>query len=441
MHDLGDTQRCDRAERRRRRVRSCARCSHQARPAGLGCRPRSRLRETTWSHPAGDGGAVYAHSPAHPGGDDRPNRTRSPAHSRRRRDRAELRALARRVAPTARREGGASDRRPLRGARCHRSDRNRTRAVPDDGNRRRDARGDRRSPEGTRDPRRAHPGNGTPPACRTSAATRARSDSRRTTRRCRRSSACPILLRGVAYGNLYLTEKQGGDEFTDEDEEVIQLLAAQAAVAIENTRLYETSTRWLRHLESLNEIGEALAGELELEPLLGLVARRLRSLVQARIVLIALPEPGGADRLADRGSGRRRLRCVWARRNGSRARWIEDGACSPARPQRAGRLGARRPRDRSAGRTADGCSLGALRSPHRRSATNWRRRGARQARADLELHRRGRAAHRIAGRAGRHRGRAVRAREPGRGAGASSRRRRTSGLASHASCTTRPAKL
>jgi two-component system, NarL family, sensor histidine kinase DevS len=105
----------------------------------------------------------------------------------------------------------------------------------------------------------------------------------------------PILLRGVGYGNLYLTEKEGGDEFTDEDQELIQLLAAQAAVAIENTRLYETSTRWLRHLESLNEIGDALAGELELEPLLGLVARRLRNLVQARLVLIALPETGNTS--------------------------------------------------------------------------------------------------------------------------------------------------
>ena len=102
----------------------------------------------------------------------------------------------------------------------------------------------------------------------------------------------PILLRGVAYGNLYLTEKEGGGGFTDDDQEVIQLLAAQAAVAIENTRLYETSTRWMRHLESLNEIGDALAGELELEPLLGLIARRLRNLVQARLVLIALPDPG-----------------------------------------------------------------------------------------------------------------------------------------------------
>jgi signal transduction histidine kinase len=111
----------------------------------------------------------------------------------------------------------------------------------------------------------------------------------------------PILLRGVAYGNLYLTEKVGGGDFTDEDEELTQLLAAQAAVAIENTRLYETSTRWLRHFESMNEIGDALAGELELEPLLGLVARRLRSLIQARLVLIALPE-AGADELSIRAA-------------------------------------------------------------------------------------------------------------------------------------------
>jgi signal transduction histidine kinase len=107
----------------------------------------------------------------------------------------------------------------------------------------------------------------------------------------------PIMLRGVAYGNLYLTEKADGQDFTDEDEELTQLLAAQAAVAIENARLYESSTSWLRHLESLNEIGNALASELELDPLLGLVARRLRELVDARLVLIALPT-GGVLRVA-----------------------------------------------------------------------------------------------------------------------------------------------
>jgi signal transduction histidine kinase len=108
----------------------------------------------------------------------------------------------------------------------------------------------------------------------------------------------PILLRGVTYGDLYLADKHGGGDFTDEDEDVIQLLAAQAAVAIENARLYESSTRWLRQLESVNEIGNALASQLELEPLLALVAGHLRALLRARIVLIALPDTDDALRVA-----------------------------------------------------------------------------------------------------------------------------------------------
>ena len=75
----------------------------------------------------------------------------------------------------------------------------------------------------------------------------------------------PILLRGVAYGNLYLTEKAGGEDFTDEDEELVTLLAGQAAVAIENARLYEAATRWSQQLESLNEVGNALATETDLD--------------------------------------------------------------------------------------------------------------------------------------------------------------------------------
>jgi len=113
----------------------------------------------------------------------------------------------------------------------------------------------------------------------------------------------PIVLRGVAYGNLYLTEKADGAEFSAADEELTQLLAAQAAVAIENARLYESSTRWLRQLESLNEIGNALASEVELGPLLDLVARRMQELVEGRIVLIALPDGEGGLAVAAAAGG------------------------------------------------------------------------------------------------------------------------------------------
>jgi signal transduction histidine kinase len=99
----------------------------------------------------------------------------------------------------------------------------------------------------------------------------------------------PILLRGVAYGNFYLTEKADGEDFTEDDQEMVSLLAAQAAVAVENARLYEASTQWSRQLESLNEIGNALATETDVGRLLDLVARRLRELLDARLVAVMLP--------------------------------------------------------------------------------------------------------------------------------------------------------
>jgi GAF domain-containing protein len=108
----------------------------------------------------------------------------------------------------------------------------------------------------------------------------------------------PILLRGVAYGNFYLTEKADGEDFTEDDQEMVSLLAAQAAVAIENARLYEASTQWSRQLESLNEIGNALATETDVARLLDLVARRLRELLDARIVAVMLPAGGSELRFA-----------------------------------------------------------------------------------------------------------------------------------------------
>jgi signal transduction histidine kinase len=104
----------------------------------------------------------------------------------------------------------------------------------------------------------------------------------------------PIALRGVAYGNLYLTEKADGADFTAEDEEIVVLLSSQAAVAIENARLYESATRWSGQLESLNEVMSVLVKEFDLTRLLQLIATRLRDLLGARTVTIALPHGSSA---------------------------------------------------------------------------------------------------------------------------------------------------
>lgn len=64
----------------------------------------------------------------------------------------------------------------------------------------------------------------------------------------------PIRWRGESVGNLYLTEKQGAPEFTVEDEEALLTLAAQAAIAIENARLY-AQTSQMSILEERHRIG------------------------------------------------------------------------------------------------------------------------------------------------------------------------------------------
>jgi signal transduction histidine kinase len=52
----------------------------------------------------------------------------------------------------------------------------------------------------------------------------------------------PVRVRGEVFGNLYLTEKRSGANFTSEDERTVMALAAAAAVAIENARLHERSS-------------------------------------------------------------------------------------------------------------------------------------------------------------------------------------------------------
>jgi signal transduction histidine kinase len=74
----------------------------------------------------------------------------------------------------------------------------------------------------------------------------------------------PVLARGKVFGNIYVAEKQGDDEFSVDDERALQVLATQAGVAVENARLYEDMIHAqdeVRRLEVLDE-RERIAKEL-----------------------------------------------------------------------------------------------------------------------------------------------------------------------------------
>ena len=107
----------------------------------------------------------------------------------------------------------------------------------------------------------------------------------------------PIFVRDVVYGDLYLAEKEGG-EFTEDDQEIVTLLAAQTGITIEKVQIHEGLVHWLHQLEALNQLTIGVLEERDLSRLLELVARRLRELIRARRVLISLPMASGGLRVA-----------------------------------------------------------------------------------------------------------------------------------------------
>ncbi|MDO8677522.1 MAG: ATP-binding protein [Acidobacteriota bacterium] len=64
----------------------------------------------------------------------------------------------------------------------------------------------------------------------------------------------PVVSRGKVFGNLYLTEKQGAEEFSEADEAVAMTLAVQAAIAIENAGLYEELHRSYQELKRSQDL-------------------------------------------------------------------------------------------------------------------------------------------------------------------------------------------
>jgi signal transduction histidine kinase len=96
----------------------------------------------------------------------------------------------------------------------------------------------------------------------------------------------PVTARGQVFGNIYLTEKAGGREFTAEDEEALVVLAAQAGVAVGNARIHEESERRRRSLEAVGALGDRIISGDDADAVLHTVAEYARELVHADLSMI-----------------------------------------------------------------------------------------------------------------------------------------------------------
>ena len=134
----------------------------------------------------------------------------------------------------------------------------------------------------------------------------------------------PVRLRDEVFGNLYLTGKRGGGEFTEDDEAVLVALGAAAGVAVENARLYDAARRQQRWIQASAEVTTRLLSGSEPREVLADVTRRARELSGADLAVLALPDDEG-----------RRLTITYADGDGAEA---TRGLVLPASESLSGRV-------------------------------------------------------------------------------------------------------
>ncbi|MBV9098351.1 MAG: GAF domain-containing protein, partial [Frankiaceae bacterium] len=108
----------------------------------------------------------------------------------------------------------------------------------------------------------------------------------------------PIAIRGEAFGNLYLTEKRGGGEFTEADEQAVVALASAAGLAVQNARLYEQAQHRQQWLEATTALQTRLLSGVAPREVFPEVVAAARNLARADISYLALPVDGGGLRVA-----------------------------------------------------------------------------------------------------------------------------------------------
>jgi signal transduction histidine kinase len=99
----------------------------------------------------------------------------------------------------------------------------------------------------------------------------------------------PVRIRDEVFGNLYLTEKANGQPFSEDDEVLVQALAAAAGIAIDNARLYQKSKTRQSWIEATRDIGTELLSGTDPARVFRLVADESRSLSGAEQTFVAVP--------------------------------------------------------------------------------------------------------------------------------------------------------
>lgn len=104
----------------------------------------------------------------------------------------------------------------------------------------------------------------------------------------------PIRVQGEIFGNLYLTEKNGGGEFNDYDLHMVRVLATEAGIAIGNARLYEEARQRERWIDGSVAVTTALLAGGDADDALSVVAEQARRLAAATAGMVLLPADEGA---------------------------------------------------------------------------------------------------------------------------------------------------
>ncbi|WP_306357857.1 MULTISPECIES: GAF domain-containing sensor histidine kinase [unclassified Nocardia] len=100
----------------------------------------------------------------------------------------------------------------------------------------------------------------------------------------------PIRIRDEVYGNLYLTEKADGQPFTEDDEVIVQALAAAAGVAIDNARLYHSTRARQSWISAICDIATEFLAGTDSRQVLAHVVEHARALTGSIQAMLAVPD-------------------------------------------------------------------------------------------------------------------------------------------------------